>query len=107
MNRLVANMSAAARRQRAGLHNHVLNGGSLTLMLRDHVEPLNTIEIRRLARWVPMVGPRKAQRILLGLPERYPLGWLTPRQREVFTQRVAEAEIRSLNRTIRNHYQEK
>lgn len=92
--------SAAARRERARLRNHVLSGGSLTLLLREHHEAMDGVEIRKLVRWMPNVGEVKAHRVLLGLPERYTLGMLNPADWYRFTHRVASQERRLLARHI-------
>lgn len=96
--------STRVRRARARLHNHVLSGGSLTMLLHEGREPLEGVELHRLVRWIPNVGPVKAGRILRGLPHYYKLGELNADKRDVLVQRIADIERHNFTRLLTTHH---
>lgn len=93
--------SAEIRHQRAMLHQYVLRGGSLTLLLRDGAPGLDGVPLRKLATWPVWFGPVRAQRVLCGLPAYEKWGDLTAEQACVFINRVARLERQLIARRVR------
>lgn len=93
--------SATQRRARGALRGHVNRGGSLALLLRSREPALEAVEIATLARWILFVGPVKRDRLLYELPHHYQLRMLSPEQRAVFTNRVADFERRRVGERAR------
>jgi hypothetical protein len=86
--------SAQVRGERADLRRRVRQGWSLATMIGslDMHPALAGARLDDVVRWLPRVGPYRAERMLLGLPARLPLSEATLEQRALLQIRVRNHE---------------
>lgn len=88
--------SITVRGVRSRLRNHVRQGGSLAILLREEHPELDNVQLVKLVQWIPMIGEYRSHRLLGNLPPRARLSEISAHERAMLTQRISLHERRSV-----------